>query len=179
MIKITSGKYRSRNIYVPDNLLVPTKSMVREAIGNMTREYISNATCLDLFAGSGAVGIEFLSNSASFCDFVEKDPNCHKAIKDNLESLKEKNGKVHFIDSLEFLEKTNLRYDLIFIDPPYAYHEAYQKALFIIKERSLLKENGRIILEYEGDKPPFDNPSYSYSKEKRYGKTRLMVAKSK
>lgn len=178
MIKITSGKYRSRNIFVPDNLLVPTKSMVREAIANMVREDLPNSVCLDLFAGSGAVGIEFLSNSTSFCDFVEKEPNCFKAIKDNLAALKESNAKVHFMDSLEFLSKTDLSYDLIFIDPPYANHEAYQKSLSLIKERNLLKKNGKIILEYEGEKPPFDNPNFIYSKEKKYGKTKLIVAKN-
>ncbi len=177
MIKVTSGKYRSRNLFVPACLLVPSKSIVREAIGNMTREYVVNAECLDLFGGSGSVGIEFLSNRAASCDFVERNPDCVDAIKKNLADLKEPNGHVFFKDSIEFLKGINSTYDIIFIDPPYADHEAYREALRIVNERGLLKPNGMIVLEYEGDKPPFDNQSFIYSKEKRYGKTKLMVAR--
>ncbi len=179
MIKVISGKYRSRNLIVPDCLLVPSKSIVREALGNIVREYVSNSSCLDLFAGSGAVGIEFLSNKAASCDFVEHNPECFASIKTNLNNMKERNGRVFLSDSLEFLKKTDTAYDIIFIDPPYADHEAYSKSLEIIKQRNLLKKNGAIILEYEGERKPFDDSSYSYSKEKRYGKTRLIVAKKK
>lgn len=179
MIKITSGKYRSRNIFVPDCLLVPSKSIVREALGNMTREYVYGAECLDLFGGSGSVGIEFLSNGASTCDFVERNMDCYNAIKKNLTDLKELNAHVYNMDSIEFLKKTDVQYDIIFIDPPYADHEAYKESLRIINDRNLLKEYGTIILEYEGDKPPFNDPNYSYGKEKRYGKTKLLVARRK
>lgn len=177
MIKVTSGKYRSRNLFVPECLLVPSKSIVREAIGNMIREYVANAECLDLFGGSGSVGIEFLSNGAASCDFVEHNSDCVNAIKKNLSDLKELNGHVFFKDSIEFLKETDSTYDIIFIDPPYADHKAYEEALRTIGERKLLKPNGMIVLEYEGDKPPFDNSSFIYSKEKRYGKTKLIVAR--
>ena len=143
----------------------------------MIREYVANAECLDLFGGSGSVGIEFLSNGAASCDFVEHNSDCVSAIKKNLSDLKELNGHVFFKDSIEFLKETDSTYDIIFIDPPYADHKAYKEALRTIDERKLLKPNGMIVLEYEGDKPPFDNSSFIYSKEKRYGKTKLIVAR--
>ena len=177
MIKVIAGKYRGRNLFVPDSLLVPSKSIVREAIGNMAQSALEGAICLDLFAGSGSLGIEFLSRGAASCDFVDRSSDCVQAIKKNLATLQERNGRVYPCDSIAFLKEADTAYDIIFIDPPYKELGLYEEALAIIDGRGLLKKDGFIIMEFEEAFPLPDG--FSYSKVYRYGKTKLIKAKKK
>lgn len=177
MIKVIAGKYRGRNLFVPDSLLVPSKSIVREAIGNMAQSALEGAICLDLFAGSGSLGIEFLSRGAASCDFVDRSNDCVQAIKKNLATLQERNGHVYPCDSIAFLKEADAAYDIIFIDPPYKELGLYEEALAIIDGRGLLKKDGFIIMEFEEAFPLHDG--FFYSKVYRYGKTKLIKAKKK
>src|SRR5574344_2965089 len=122
-VVIGSGLYRSRVIEGPSYLEVPTKSVVRVAIGNALVEKLPHATALDLFAGSGAVGIEFISRGADKCYFVDENQEAAKIIRDNLAKLKCDKGQVLCGDALKALDvlaSNGAKFDIVFIDPPYA-----------------------------------------------------------
>ena len=88
MLKIVAGKYRSRQIEVPESVTVPTKNRAREAMLSSLGNQIQGANVLDLFAGSGALGIETLSRGAAHCDFVEADSKAAQVLTENLKKLK-------------------------------------------------------------------------------------------
>lgn len=176
MIKISGGEFRSRNIKTPDTLLVPTKSMVREAVASMTLAKASGARCLDLFAGSGAVGIELLSRGAAFSVFAEKSPDCAKTILKNIKTLQiADRSSVFQGDALEYLRQATIPFDIVFIDPPYKETGLYVDATNLLIERNLLAPGAVIVYEYEGDCPVHDE-RLRFAKEHRYGKTKLIKA---
>lgn len=176
-VVIGGGKYRSRIIQVPSYLLVPTKSIVRMAAANALGEKLIQAQVLDLFAGSGALGLEALSRGAAWCDFFDCNPEAIKVVKDNLSSLKETNAEVRLADyenALEFLASQKKTYDIVFLDPPYAMKEIYAKVPSLLLEKGLLNPGAAVVLEYEGAiEPPVS--SYARNKTYNYGKSRLMI----
>lgn len=173
MLRIIAGKYRSRLIEVPPSETVPTKNRVREAILSSLYNEIPNARVLDLFAGSGALGIETLSRGASYCLFCDVDYEACQIIKKNLVSLQEFNAKVFHGDYLSCLEKEKEPFDIVFLDPPYAQKEYYGKAVEALFEYGLLSPNARLVLEYEGE--DLDIPQeFASRKIKNYGKTRVL-----
>ncbi|MBI4652306.1 16S rRNA (guanine(966)-N(2))-methyltransferase RsmD [Candidatus Desantisbacteria bacterium] len=104
------------------NKIRPTSDKVREALFNILTPYIENAEVLDLFAGSGAVGIEALSRGAKACTFIEQDINNYRLIRDNLSLLDFTNGEVYLKSAdiaLKILYKKQNKFDIIFLDPPY------------------------------------------------------------
>lgn len=121
-IRIIAGTLRSRLIHVPDEAsLRPTPNRVRETLFNWLRDDLNGAHCLDLFAGSGALGFEALSRGASSVTFVEKVPRIMHYLKKNAEDLKLTDAKYMQADTLVFLKKSPpTPFDIVFIDPPYA-----------------------------------------------------------
>ena len=178
MVSVGGGIYRSRKIKVPSYLEVPSKSIVRLGVANALSSYISRARAMDLFAGSGAMGIEFLSRGASFCFFSDINKESVLAIDDNLSSLgiekaEVKNGD--YRDILRSCAANNDRFDIIFIDPPYKDKDAYEFCWAFIKENEILTEKGILVFEYEGI---LDFDDQSYFKEKRsyrYGRTGVTI----
>ena len=170
MIKVIGGLYRSRNLEVPDTLTVPTKSRVREAIASSLLSSLENAVVADIFAGSGAMGIEFLSRGAKKAYFIEKDT--HGVIKRNLASLKETRGVVLPFDYREAIARIEEPLDVVFLDPPYAMKEAYGEALRLLDGKGLLKDDAHILIEFEGGTPSIPD-GFEIAKEKRYGYTRV------
>lgn len=124
MIVITSGKYRRRRLKMPQTKDVkPTQSILRLGVFNFLADFIDKALVLDLFAGSGAFGIEALSRGAKHVTFVDKLNKPILTIKDNIKALNlQKQTSVFKDDALHFLVnslKRGRRFDIIFIDPPY------------------------------------------------------------
>lgn len=176
MIKIIGGTYRSRIIKTPEEGTLPTKNMVRGAMVSSLGERIKNARVLDLFAGSGALGIEALSHGSSSCLFVDKNPKAAAIVKENLTSLKESKGEVWVSDYASALSKIKEEgrvFDVIFLDPPYALKESYQIAVDYLLENSLCSEDACFILEYEGD-IPFEC-ALPFKREYKYGKTKVLA----
>lgn len=137
-IRIISGKYRSRILKVTDaNGLRPTTDRVKEMLFNWLRYSIVGANCLDCFAGSGSLGFEALSNGAKYVKFLEKHQICFNLIKQNAKSLQVENYAINLSDTLSFLQdnRHNMRFDLIFIDPP------FRKNLVAPTVDLLLKQN--------------------------------------
>ena len=172
-MRIVAGKYRHRLINYPENNpdIRPTKDMVREgvfsAIGDLTDKKV-----LDLFAGSGSMGIEALSRGAKKCYFVDSSDLAVKCVKHNLLSLDISNAIVMKEDYqnalLHFTEKEE-KFDLIILDPPYAsgYYIGIIREIFL---NNLLTDNGAIIVESLGD-ITYTDFAFIKSKRYHYGKT--------
>jgi 16S rRNA (guanine966-N2)-methyltransferase len=121
-VRIVAGRWRGRRISAPpDDLVRPTADRVREAWMSIMRSDIPDARALDLFAGSGALGLEALSRGAATADFVENHPRSLRALKDNIDGLAAGElARVHRADVLAFIETLGENaYDIAFADPPY------------------------------------------------------------
>jgi 16S rRNA (guanine966-N2)-methyltransferase len=119
-LRIIGGSLRGSRIAVPDMPgLRPTPDRVRETLFNWLAPVIHGARCLDLFAGTGALGIEALSRGAAQVDFVEADARLADLLRANLGRLGQ-DARVHVADARRFLEQGDERYDVVFLDPPFA-----------------------------------------------------------
>jgi 16S rRNA (guanine966-N2)-methyltransferase len=119
-LRIIAGSLRGSRIAVPDAPgLRPTSERVRETVFNWLAPVIAGARCLDLFAGTGALGIEALSRGAARVDFVEADARLADLLRANLTRLKQ-DAQVRVVDALRFLAQGADGYDIVFLDPPFA-----------------------------------------------------------
>ena len=146
-MRVIGGIYKSRIIKnVKSKNTRPTTDKNKESLFNMLGQFFSNGVMLDLFAGSGSIGIEAISRGIESVDFVDDSIQATKIIKENLKTLKINNSKIFKSDVFSYLNKTNKEYDLIFADPPYNLNK-YDILLDIINSRQLCRKNGIIILE--------------------------------
>ena len=157
-MRIIAGTFRSRQLKSLKGMaLRPTSDNLRETLFNVLGGLVVDARFMDLFAGTGAVGIEALSRGASEAIFVEKHPPAVALIKENLESLEIREGaRVVASDALKALERlvkepsaANARIDILFLDPPYAEAEAYKTVLAFLGGANLLAENAVVIAEHQ------------------------------
>ena len=153
-MRIIGGKYRGRKIlYSESSPVRPTKDRVREAVFNMISEWIPEARVLDLFAGSGAYGLEAISRGAASVSFVEKDELCLDSIRGNVDVLGcPEQATIIFGDVFEKLEhiKTehNLKgFDLIFADPPFKQDMA-KKTLLEVSNYDIVNRPGLLVIEH-------------------------------
>lgn len=156
-MRITGGLFRSRVIKEPRHIR-PTQDKVRKSLFDILRGVISHACFLELFAGSGAVGIDALSNGAKQVIFVENDRRCCKIIEDNLrqlgllvkESDQRKNIAILATDAfkaIEVLSKENRKFDIVFLDPPY-YKELAKKSLQKLVAYDILAPHALVVVEH-------------------------------
>ena len=179
-MRVIGGQFRSRVLaeFAGENVR-PTSDRAREALFNILSLKIYGARVLDLFAGSGALGIESLSRGAKEVVFNDLSKDSVAIVKKNLTSLKiavnGEQAKVTQSDYLSCLDMARGQFDLIFIDPPYRFDYG-EKALHKIAERGLLSENG--IAVYERD-VPFTGEIAGLEKydERKYGKAYLTFFK--
>ncbi|MBQ6816073.1 MAG: 16S rRNA (guanine(966)-N(2))-methyltransferase RsmD [Clostridia bacterium] len=152
----------------------PTTDMVKEAIFNTIQFEITGQTFLDLFAGSGQIGIEALSRGAKSATFVDANPDAVKVIKNNLEKTRLSNNATVFRnDYFSFLAATNEKFDIIFLDPPYR-QNILEKALNTAV--NCLSSNGFIICEHPVDIPlPEFVGNLKATKTTRYGKICITI----
>jgi len=144
-VRIIGGAYRSRVIGFPDaSGLRPTPDRVRETLFNWLGQTLYGRTCLDLFAGSGALGFEAASRGAERVVMVEKNPVVFRALQDNIAKLACATVFASCQDGLEFACRDAHRYDVIFLDPPFD-SDYLPKLLEILPRR--LNENGMVYVE--------------------------------
>jgi 16S rRNA (guanine966-N2)-methyltransferase len=156
-MRIIAGKFRSRQLKSLKGMaLRPTSDKLRETLFNVLGELVVDSRFLDLFAGTGAVGIEALSRGAREAIFVEKHPPAVALIKKNLESLEiHKGARVLKSDALHALKQfaegpsaESARIAILFLDPPYAEELQYANVLRFLGEANLLAENAVVIAEH-------------------------------
>lgn len=146
-VHIIGGKWKGRKLRFPAaNGLRPTLGRTRESLFNWLAGELHHARCLDLFAGSGALGFEALSRGAASMTFVEKNRNVATALKDNIEQLQAVNADVFSLPAKRFLPKADAPWDIIFLDPPFASSE-FQEALDAIRQYDLLLPDGLVYFE--------------------------------
>ena len=151
-MRIISGKYKGKKLR-GFNIegTRPTMDRIKESLFGMIQTHIPNSVVLDLFAGSGALGLEAISNGAKKCYLIDKNIEAIKIIKENSQNIDE-DLKIMNIDYKKFLKNTEEKFDIIFLDPPYKENQM-DKSLRIIEERDLLNEKGIVICEYEIGNP--------------------------
>lgn len=119
-IRIIGGKWRGRKLSVPDHpRLRPTPDRVRETLFNWLQPHIEGARCLDLYAGTGALGLEALSRGAAHVTFVEQDSLLVKQLKDNIDAFGIDNVRVEQAEVQHWLEETTQKFETVFLDPPF------------------------------------------------------------
>lgn len=174
-MRVITGIARGRRLAAPDGLDVrPTTDKVKEAIFSAVQFSLENAYVLDLFAGSGQLGIEALSRGAARAVFVDSSPRAVKCINENLRTAKfERQAEVVSRDSYDYIRLTNRSFDIIILDPPYRYgHIANILPLAAQK----LNPGGYIICEYESDADePAAPEGTALRKIYRYGKINVAI----
>lgn len=175
-MRIISGKYKGKKLDGYNiNGTRPTMDRVKESLFGMIQSKIKNSVCLDLFAGSGSLGLEAISNGADKCYFVDNNILVIKTLIKSLTTLNSKDGIVLLNDykkALENFASENKKFDIIFLDPPYRLN-LVTDCLKQIRDLNLLNTEGIIICEYENEQIDFN--FYKLYKEKKYGTKNIKI----
>ncbi|MCQ2387024.1 MAG: 16S rRNA (guanine(966)-N(2))-methyltransferase RsmD [Clostridia bacterium] len=174
-MRIIGGEFRGKTLYeFKGGEIRPTSDMTRESLFNIINKEIEGSVFLDLFCGTGAVGIEALSRGAKKVVFNDFSKESIELTKGNVSRVCAKNAEYSFSDAVNYLKTTNEKFDFIFVDPPYK-SDLGEKVLEVAQR--VLTENGVII--YENEKPFCDFPFNLYkSDERRYGRAILTFFRS-
>ena len=174
-LRIVAGHLRGSKIVVPDRPgLRPTPDRVRETLFNWLAPIIEGARCLDLFAGTGALGIEAISRGAVFCTFVESDRALARAIEENLARLKVENARVVAIDAAAMLGGTPRPFDLVFLDPPFG-GELWNETAQRLESGGWLAPGAWIYVESPTDAEVSLPPSWQPHREGHAGAVRFAL----
>ena len=176
-MRVISGKARGIVLKTPDGMATrPTGDRVKEALFSIIQFDIPTAKVLDLCGGTGQVGIEALSRGAKSAVFVDEREDACRLIRENLKRTRlEETARVIRADYMDFLRGCKDKFDIIFLDPPYA--EAFlENSLKMITEIDILQSGGIIVAERPVEKEFLcDFPGYSRSKDYKYGNTILTL----
>ncbi len=145
-LRIIGGQWRGRKVSFPNSEgLRPTSDRVRETLFNWLAPIIPNANCLDLFAGSGALGFEALSRGAAHIDLVDSSPTVVRHLQENLHLLNG-NGSVWLEQAQSRLQHCQKKYDIIFLDPPFA-QNLLAPCIDLIEQHQLLTDQAWVYVE--------------------------------
>jgi 16S rRNA (guanine966-N2)-methyltransferase len=173
-MRVVAGRFKGHQLRSPRRTTRPTLDRVREAVFNMLGP-LDGLTVLDLYAGSGALGIEALSRGAKSAVFVDSDASAVRAVRDNLERTSSTEEAVMRADALAFLRnaaRRGDRWDLVFCDPPYRLAARLGEPLSRML-KPVLTPGARVVCESEHRQPlELDLP---LDRERRYGDTRIAV----
>jgi len=179
-LRIIAGIRKGLKLSTPDGLDTrPTTDRVKESVFNIIQAYLPADRVLDLFAGSGALGIEAISRRSSLCVFVEHNRKAFELIHQNIVSARfEENSELVFADSLTYLDSVSSPFDVIFLDPPY--NKGFlSPVLDKISQRGLINPDGIIVAETEKDGEVAEHPNYEVIRLAVYGKTVVTILKHK
>jgi len=177
-IRITAGEWGGRQLKVPHGDVRPTQDRVRLAVFSSLASRVPGARVLDLFAGTGAYGLEALSRGAASVTWVENDRRVLALLRENVTALcgPERAADVVAADALRFLERGGgaAPYDLIFADPPYDRDGGWlKKILSALTGRSILKSSGLLVMEQSARVPAVTRAGWQELKRRVYGETQI------
>lgn len=176
-MRVIAGEYKGRRLTTPaDNSVRPTTDKVKEALFSILAENMWGSRVLDLFSGTGNLGIEALSRGAELCVFADSSRESIRLIKSNIAHCRiEKGAKVVPGDYKKVLMNIDGQFDVILLDPPYG--KGYLEDCFrLIKENDLLAEDGVIVAEHrKEEKLPDDFFGFEKTKERKYGIVMLSI----
>lgn len=179
-MKIISGMLKGRIIKGFDITGTrPTQDRVKESLFSMIQNYIPDSIVLDLFAGSGSLGIEALSNYSKFCYFVDKNMKAINIINENLKNSKLDNYKLLNLDykkALENFKINNNKFDIVFLDPPYNLN-CISEIISTLHDNDLLNDDALIVCEYEFDSFDENYNNLELIKNKKYGYKNIKIYK--
>ena len=176
-MRVITGKARGVVLKTPEGMATrPTADRVKEALFSIIQFDIPGARVLDLFAGTGQLGIEALSRDAKSAVFVDEREEACRLIRENLKRTRlEQSARVVRSDYMDFLRKCKETFNIILLDPPYA-ENFLENALKMITEIDILQSGGIIVTERPVEKALLcDFPGYSRSKDYKYSKTILTI----
>ena len=173
-MRVITGSARGRKLKTPENYDIrPTTDNVKESVFNIIQFDIEGRRVLDLFAGTGQLGIECLSRGASSAVFVDQSREAVKIVKENLKACG-LSGTVVQADAMSFL-RTCGKFDIIFVDPPYD-SDLYESVLNTVNSIDILSDGGIIICESRRERAlPDMTAPYKKRKEYTYGKVKLCI----
>jgi 16S rRNA (guanine966-N2)-methyltransferase len=174
-VRIIAGERKGHTIYAPKGLDTrPTSDRVRENVFNIVAPWVEDARVLDLYAGSGAMGLEALSRGARAAVFVEADPEAVRAIERNLDKLRLTGATVLRINVTAGLAQeaaSGRKYDLVLVDPPYAMTDYAPLARYF---PAVLADDGLLVLETAARTEP-EVSGLAVRTTRKYGSTRVTV----
>lgn len=162
----------------------PTTDRTREALFSMLARYIEGAKVLDLFAGSGALGMESLSRGAESCLFVDENRDCVNTVRTNLKTLRLQGGKIVQTDVIKFLKKISLsQYDLIFADPPYWKNPGdrdFVAEMFALEGfADILSDDGMLVIEVDERAVVEPSDAFELVDRRKYGGCSILFFQKK
>lgn len=173
-MRVISGAYKGRILKtVPDLSVRPATDRVKQTLFDMlaNRIEMDGANVLDLFAGSGGLGIEALSRGAQHTTFVENDDDAARFIEQNIRMIGcEGQTSLVETDAVTFINRCNESFDLIFADPPYGFEETTNIPQMIFN-RNMIAQHGYLLIEHMNELRFESTPLYAAGPEKRFGKT--------
>jgi len=182
-MKVIAGKFKGRVIQMPKGIR-PTSGKVREALFEILKDRIEGAAFLDLFCGSGAIGIEALSRGAKTATFVDNNFKCIRSLKKNLQQLSltptlSPLGRgshvlnIYTRNTIQALKSITQAFDIIFLDPPY-YKDMAKKTLIALSDCDILARNALVIIEaHKKDILPEETGTLKKIRTCKYGDTKL------
>lgn len=181
-MRVVSGSLRGMKLNtIEGDSTRPTREVVKEALFSIIMNYVEDANFLDLFAGSGAIGIEAISRGAKSAIFIDLNPNCIKVIRENVKKARiEDVSRIYNTDYKMALKKlSNEKLDIIYVDPPYNKQMGID-AIERISEYDLLASDGIIIMETDtNEEVPCEIGRYEKYNYKRYGRNILSLYRRK
>lgn len=177
-MKVISGKYKGRNILGFDiDGTRPTMDRVKESLFGMIQNNIPNSICLDLFSGSGNLGIEALSEGSSFVYLCDHNRKAVQVIEENIKTIGISDVKVlgmDYLKCLDYFHEHGIFFDIIFLDPPYKTNYI-EKSLEKIRDFSLLKDGGIIVCENDSLDRIVYPECFSCIKDRKYGDKYVVI----
>ncbi|MCK5850195.1 MAG: 16S rRNA (guanine(966)-N(2))-methyltransferase RsmD [Kiritimatiellae bacterium] len=184
VMRITGGILRGRRIRVPGTGVRPTQEMVREALFSIIGARIEGCRFLDLFAGSGAVGLGAWSRGASFVQWVERDKRVFRLLEQNVSDCCDEGAKVRAGDVAGFLKqkRVSVPFDIVFADPPYADARVgdgkkcwLEMLLDILVSSGTVLPDGLFVMEQGADEALCDHNGWKLELDRKYGQSRLRI----
>ncbi len=178
-MRVVAGSARGRRLKELQGMETrPTTDKVKESLFNVIQFDVPGRKVLDLFGGTGQLGIEALSRGAAHCTFMDQRRDAVNLIRENLKLCRlEENAVVLQGDALSYLASCREKFDVIFLDPPY-HTDLIDRALELVTKIDIISEHGIIVCETMADRqlPPLEAP-YEWGKDYRYGQIKLTIGR--